>query len=174
MTRKKKILYGAILGLGGMAMLMDRMSAGETGPDSASASTSATLSGVSAEGEQDVILSVAAAPFPRGLPPIEFDSVRDIFAPLHSADGMGIGGGTAGGGSTPAETAPSARAFEASHKLNGVMTGGANAVAIVDGLWLQVGDTLEGCKVAAISSDGVTFACPDGVATLSVGLAKKD
>lgn len=56
--------------------------------------------------------------------------------------------------------------FMRKHKVLGILLHGQMRVAIVDGTWRQVGESLDGCAVREIMGDRVVFECHDGDAVL--------
>ena len=102
-------------------------------------------------------------PFPRGLEPIEsVAGIRDPFAPPDNGDGLSPGG-------RRRQPQRSAReSFVAAHRLEAVMEDDGLSVAIVSGRWLRTGQSLDGCRLAAIDGIRVAFECVDGVAVLEL------
>lgn len=64
-----------------------------------------------------------------------------------------------------------AHSFMKKHEVFGILLHGQMRVAIVDGAWRQVGDSLDGCMVREIMGDRVIFECHDGDAALEFSVA---
>ncbi len=170
MNRKKKQLYGLVLGVAAMALLADQVILQST-PESASAvpSTVSTTSSPQADA-QSLTISVAAAPFPQiDVLDSPLSTPRDPFAVSESvlAQMSGVGA-TRSGQQQQEPEATRAETFKQSHRLQGVLVNGDTPVAVVDGVFLNVGDALGYCEVTDIQSMAVTFACHDETVTLSV------
>ena len=58
--------------------------------------------------------------------------------------------------------------FRAQHKLQGVAAYRRLKIAIVDDTWLQVGDTLDGCRLTTVYGTKARFICHDGEAILAL------
>ncbi len=171
MTRQKKQLYGAVLGLGAIVLLIDRMSAlAGSGPSESAAAVVQPTGLLTLDSVTGDLVSVAAAPFPRDIPDLAGTSpLRDVFAPTDlvrsklSSEADGNPGREAG---KPARLGP--EEFAASHHLNGVMRTDSTSVAVVDGKWLRVGDSVESCELSEMEATSVKFRCATFEVELSV------
>ena len=185
MTKRKKTIYAAILALGAAALLIDRL----LSPPSVqlAAASDRPLTALGVETPEAPAASVAAAPVPapRRRPSERsedspFLPVRDLFATTDTVrtallgvpdDPLSPNPLSGPGGLADVATAA---IFEQEHRLTGVMVRAAGfsprgdlSIAVVDGVWLRVGDTLDGCKLIDITGAGVSFQCAGGVASLS-------
>ena len=176
MNAKKKKIYGAIVLMGLAALLVDRLVFTEPAP-AVAAEDRQTQQPASPQDLEttDSAPSVAAAPFPRGLP--EFDppeTVRDLFllTPAARRFMLGVGAGAptgeAGGENAAYLGRPTIARFSAAHQLSAVMTGAGTRMAIVDGQRVKVGQPVDGCKLLEIIGQAALFECADGVAKLKV------
>jgi hypothetical protein len=190
-SQQKKKVYAALVVIGLVALVGDRLLNSEPSPAAALAGPrprsavggddqAATDSGDRADG------SVMAAAFPRALP--ESTSgvrVRDAFA-LTQVATKALQGPQATIGATkdgivsqrPAEQRMTAARFAENHRLSAVMHGGETNqsgsitdVAVVDGQWLQLGQVLDECTLIEITGRSAVFECPDGLARLGVEIS---
>lgn len=179
MSRRKKGAYLAVTMAAGLAMAVDRciLSNGSTEPQlavarQASASTKATAQPSVLDAPT---LSIPEMPFPRGIK-ASFDPrspIRDLFAPpeaIRNDDANGAGADKDNPDATRSERANRA-IFMSQHRLDGVVIQQRLRIAIVDGVWMQVGQSLDGCTLTAISGSEVRFSCADGRAVLKVNAA---
>jgi hypothetical protein len=189
MSANRKKLYGCILLLGLAGLLVDRLLFAE--PSAAVATTSEPEPVDSEQPDPSAANgpygpttgnpgALAAAPFPRELPPLNPNvAVRDIFAltaVARRAMSDPVGLATSGGpladnvrvhGTTIAQ-------FTEKHRLSAVMAGAGARLAIVDDRWLQIGQSVDGCKLLEITGQKAIFQCADGAAELEVATAGSD
>lgn len=176
MTKKKKIIYGIVVGFGLLALLVDRMMV--TRPQSVSAraatlpSTPNSAIQVSPNGASPIEL-VAAAPFPQfSVQDLPARSLRDAFtitpAAVQAMGGANPAGGAGLNGPSNDSSNHSAAQFGARHKLSAVLEAGGFGVAVVDGQLIEMGDALDACELIAITGRQAVFECHDGAATLEV------
>ena len=181
MTHKKKILYGVVLGVGFLALLVDRLMVAR--PEQALAAVPRAASGSSispAVSEPPAldsqIESVAVAPFPQLLSEeLPTHPLRDAFT-ITPAAVQAMGGHASADGGDPSHPkvgsggSPrySAARFAAQHRLSAVLETGGFGVAVVDGQWIKPGDALDACKLIEITGRQAVFECHDGAATLEV------
>jgi len=175
MVGAKKRTYLVILALGGGALLVDRLvlpSATEAEPlavprTSAAAGRAATVASSSKNPASAVEQSVPALLFPRTLPKWDPNQpIRDIFAPESSSalshnsqrrsgreerDGHGTCAG-----------------LMRLHRLDAVLVQETLRIAVIDGVWVRIGQEVEGCKVLEVAGNEVRFACRDGETVLSL------
>lgn len=176
MSSQKKRLYLALLLLGAVALMLDRFvfSGGVTGPDTAIASdtdTGATpIAG--AAGDEKSTVAIPELRFPRGLTPVGPNwSIRDLFLPpklraQHESDRATAGKNASGPRTRPDRVGRDE--FQSRHRADGVIEVERLTMAIVDGLWMQIGQTLDGCRLTEASENEVRFACFDGEVVLHV------
>jgi hypothetical protein len=65
-----------------------------------------------------------------------------------------------------------ARVFQERHAVSAIVCGGGVCVAVVDGLWVQVGQLVDGCRLVDFRGDTVVFDCEGRPVTLSVEAAR--
>ncbi len=175
MTRRRKKTYAAILTLGALAVLIDRVML--AGPSNAAAEGNVKHRSLSALGVRTPDTrapSLAATPFPdvnvhRNAPG---GNPRDIFSPtLAARHALSTRRADPAGRSSPSARgengAMTAERFATQHRLVAIMVSGEMAVAVVDDLWLRVGDELDGCELIEITGTAATFRCAAGEAALS-------
>ncbi len=179
MAKNKKRVYAAVLVIGALALLLDRVLSSSP----ASALASAFKLGSDQAAGDDALLGkdapvatrLATTAFPRDLPEIgSIAAVRDMFSitdavrrampGLNSGDELDSESG--GTGKTARRLEPGQ--FEKVHRLTGIMLGGEITFAIVDDEWMQVGDHLDGCRLKRIDGNTAWFQCTGGEAILSV------
>lgn len=179
MSPRKKKTYLAIIALGGVALLVDRLllPAPITGPDAAVAQA-APIGAQLAAGTNGGVPRTAAwaipeLPFPQGLSAYRAGTeFRDLFAPPgsqwshgtndHSADGSESAPGARGNRGT------TAAAFADHHAVSGVVIIASWKIAVVDGKWVRIGESIGGCTVTAIRENEAVFRCRDGDTSLKV------
>lgn len=154
-TTKRNIYIGTIV-LAGLALLVDRALFG----GAATAPADATAVEPSAAASESSVTAPAREPvprirFPEGLAAYASDSLpRDPFAaPQAVPDRVDASARQPQRAITQAE-------FAARHTLSAVMARASDSLAIVDGVVLRVGDSIEGCDVIGIEPRRVRFACP--------------
>lgn len=180
MSRRRKQLYGLILVLGGVALLADRLLSSPRVPSRTSASPSRSLTALGVEPPTESRVSVVATPFPSALPlGSDATTIRDMFAMTEKARNALLGitaDRSSQSGSEPHDGGHGGGvvAFERQRRLTGVLVARGVAIAIVDGQWLQEGDSVDECELTEIAGTQASFACVDGTATLSVVERKSD
>ena len=172
LTRAKR-RYAGILIAGALALAVDRFlfSANSGVPATAAA---ITVSGDSFELPQATELAIPALPFPRGIAPVDPQSaIPDLFKPPRLS-------ANEGSDALNADKLASAHrelsgqldhsAFEAKHHLKAVLVNQRLKIANVDGQWMRIGDSLDGCGCIEISGREVRFECHDDEAVLRVNV----
>ncbi len=162
MTSSKKHLYAGLLLLGGLALFVDRFLLAEgvtpMAPSSVSAAPPLAVPPLAAP-----LGPLPELPFPRNLPELPTPSLRDPFVPpSHLAPPP-----TAS--EAPPESAQSDRkSLAARHALRGVIITDGLKIAIINGQWLRVGETIEGCTLLDVIENEARFWCHDGGTILKV------
>ena len=172
MSGRKKRIYAGVMILGGIAMVVDRSlpSATVTSPDIALASRPPTASVM----PKAAPLSIPELPFPRGLEPFDPKSeLRDLFEPPHlRSDGDSIPAAsdnpTADAGNRIGLGESTSAAFVTQHTLEGILVDERLKIAVIDGEFVQVGQSVGGCMLTSITATDVRFKCRDGTAALKV------
>jgi len=174
MQGSKKKIYIAVMLLGGVALLVDRcvLTPGVTTPAPAAASTPRTAapSAAAVAPSSAETLATLELPFPRTIPPWDPQApIRDLFAPYSDDDGAD---------KRRTRSAPGADAgretcagFAAQHRLQALLVQDSLKIAILDGAWVRIGESVDGCVLTEIVGNNVRFRCRDGdtVITLSPG-----
>ncbi len=187
MSPRKKQMYLLAIGLGGAALLIDRVFL-SSGPaladagvslsaDPASESTpvvplaAPSPSGsTSAQGTAPAVatLLIPEIPFPKGVTSaVSSENTRDLFRPAFRAGLPATG--SAGTGTPDAPDAAGKSGFVDRHRLQAVFSQGGAAIAVVDGTWLQTGDRVDGCVLREVRETLAVFECRDGEAHLVIG-----
>ena len=167
-SRKKKRCL-LVMGLCGVALIVDRLTPtnSSTVPAAAQAAPTRPIVNTAAEG----LPLIPKLPFPRSLRTWDRSSdIRDIFLPPQ------IENNATDEGQSPDET-PSRvddetnrQSFASQHALHAVMVSGSLRIAIVDGTWVREGASFDGCKLECISNNQASFSCYDGNVTLVSGI----
>lgn len=176
MTRKRKQLYAIVLTLGGIAWVIDRVVLTTSLSTPAMAVASQTANPPTLQPSSSILddesISIPELPFPKNLPP--YDSrftMRDIFAPPSVLSKI----------NTLQDDADNDRSdidrhaipnrsdiFLSQHRLDAVLNGPRLKIAVVDGRWIRIGDTLDGCRFRKIEGTAAIFSCNDGNAILNL------
>lgn len=125
-------------------------------------------------------LAIPELPFPRGIEPIDPKAeILDSFAPPNLQAEGGPDGVDADKPADDAHrlSAPgdlSSAAFEAAHRLDGILLDQRLRIASVDGQWTRMGTSIDGCTLISISPRQATFRCFDNEVTLSLDLIVTD
>ena len=118
-------------------------------------------------------LSIPELPFPRNLKSLDVTApVRDIFARPHSetaSSSAEVTTDASGSSSSEGMTAHSSQraTFAENHRLEAVMINDGLKIAILEGRWMRVGDSIDGCALSAIEGEAAIFHCHDGDVVLS-------
>ena len=173
LSRSKKNVYGAMLGLAVLGLAIDQLVLGE--PRSATAGpVDVEQLGISPAGGPDQPVTQHHMPrqFPENLPDTEWSgSIRNPFTPppeVSARRAQRVDGGTENpprrAGRRPGEP-PSIQEFVTSHRLSGVYVGQS---AIVDGRVVTVGRKFDGAVLLKVEGGKAHFQCKDGQATLTL------
>ncbi len=177
MDPKKKKLYAALLAFGFLALLLDRFVFSEPSSAAASPTRPATDSNTgpaqssTAHGEDAVAVTPQA--FPNGLIARPAVDLRDAFqltpSVLKSMRLITAEDGPEGprSGKQQAQRI-SADEFSASHKLEAVIHGASVNIAVLDGRWVNIGDVVDGWKLADITGRIAVFKNGENRAELMV------
>ncbi len=174
MGRKKK-QYLLVLVLGGAALIVDRVILSEdaTEPTAAIATSGSSLAG----GTPAFVVPAAAAspipevPFPAGVTSLGPDHVlRDLFAPPKSSIPEGDSADNIGERAAAVAGRVTASTFMTRHRLQAVLRNPTLTIAVVDGTWVHVGESVDGCTLTAIENEAAHFECYDTSATLTVAM----
>ena len=169
-------IYFAVMLLGGVALVVDRcvLTHGVTSPKPVSASAPTTTPGApkpltaapGASGSTET-LATLELPFPRAIPAWNPQSpIRDIFAPFSDKDatdkrhtrsprGAEAGQGTCAG-------------FVTEHHLEAVLVQESLKIAILEGAWVRIDESVDGCVLTEIVGNKVRFRCRDGDTVLAM------
>ena len=180
MSQSKKITYGAILGFAGFAFGVDQLFLGEaTAPGQAQAGGSEFAVAPSPATDQAAPrFSISTTPFPAKLPAIEeSDPVRDLFSLTQEVRTLLLGSmgddpsadSSDGRSSRQRDQYRTIEAFSQRHRLEAVMVAGSRAGAVVDGAWIEVGQSIDECPLLRIEGRTAVFQCIDGEAKIAVG-----
>ena len=176
MPRPKTKIYIAVMLLGGVALVVDRcvLTPSVTTPAPAAASVLTTTPG--APGPMTAVpgvrgstetLATLELPFPRAVPAWNpHSSIRDIFAPFSDEDETDkrrtrSSRDAEGGHGTCAD-------FVTQHHLQAVLVQESLKIAILDGAWVRIGESVDGCVLTEIVGNKVRFSCRDGDTVLAL------
>jgi hypothetical protein len=179
MLQGKKKLYVLVMILGGIALFVDRVFLSSSSePEVAEAATTAT-----ADDKPASVKAVSPTPqaspipelnFPRQLPAYDVSTLlRDWFEAPKLPGIEQPPEGTPDNGSPldlrAAVALVSAKeAFVANHRLDGIVINDNWQIAIVDSVWLRVGQAMDDCMLSEVSGRTAVFACEDGDAQLTL------
>lgn len=178
MSRKRKRSYFAVMIAGGLALIVDRCipSDGPLEPATAGALTPAhspTPASAPPAGPPPTS-SIPELPFPRGIEPYDTDSpIPDLFTPPESVMARNAADGAAreatqDGEQNTSATGAARATFRLTHRLTGVLIDERLRIAVVDGAWVRVGQSLDGCVLSAVSGNEARFECYDGESVLKI------
>jgi hypothetical protein len=179
MRQGKKKVYLAVMVLGGAALLVDRVFlSSSVDPDVAEATGVAPADDKPASPEAaSPTPQTAPIPelnFPRQIPAYDVGAhLRDWFEPPKLPDAEEPQEGTPDNGGPLALRAAlpvvsAKESFVASHRLDGIVINDRWQIAIVDGVWLRVGQAMDDCTLSEVSGRTAVFACEDGDAQLTL------
>ena len=170
MQPSKNKIYIAFMLLGGAALVVDRcvLTPSVTMPASVAASVAATAPPPPATSAPSAdTLAILELPFPRAIPAWDAQSpIRDLFAPFSDDDsadkrrtrsprGTDEGQGTCAG-------------LLSQHHLEAVLVQESLKIAILDGAWVRIGESVDGCVLTEIVGNKVRFRCRDGDTLLTL------
>lgn len=180
--KTKTVIYSAVVGVGLIALVVDRCFLGATAPQSSAAGEpgddieqdhSAHSQSAPPSRRRPAVaaaagkISVPELHFPRNLP--TFDSameMRDLFQRPGIAPVRG-GKASAGQSGDDEETAIGRESFAAVHHVDGVFVQERLKIAIVNGKWVREGEKIDECTLLRIEGDSAVFQCHDGDTVLS-------
>ena len=185
MDSRKKKLYGLLIAVGAVALAVDRIFL-SGGPAPAGAAGTVMSTGSKSVGVEPAASNAARPnastaenaastgnrlipdiPFPRGVAPWDPDKpMRDLFRPPFQ-EVSNLGDGANSNSVRKARDLPGRDGFSDRHKLQLVLTKENFHVAVIDGAWLRVGDSVEGCVLREIRGAAAVFSCHNGDAALS-------
>jgi hypothetical protein len=182
-TRRKKQIYLAVTLVAVLALAVDRLvlTGASSTPQQAAAGppqaddAPATASSLPAD---KPMLSIPELPFPKGLrPPYDPNgSIRDLFQPPDlvrvGADADEPDKDDPGAPNAGTPDYMSATTFASEHRLEGVVVQQRLRIAVVDGVWMRIGKSLDGCTLTAIAGNSAEFSCGDGTVVLKVNAAE--
>lgn len=178
MNRRRKHLYGLVIGIGLAAVVADRfMGLGVTGePAEADAAGGLVVNSEAAGAADDAgAIVAAAAPFPRSLPAAPSPQwSRDLFAvPPSALEAFGIvvseTGAVQGPGADAAAVPSRAEQFIGRHRLSAVMINGSSRLVVLDDdQMIEIGQAMDGCTLTAVDDAAAVFDCGDGAARLEI------
>jgi len=171
MSSTRKRAYLIVIGVGGVALLVDRFVLSEpaTGPKPALAAVNRLAADAVAENARK--MPIPEIPFPKKLPdapPIA--ALRDIFVrPDNGGASAGSNGAAPPTSKNPEKTQDSSPdKFVKRYSLDAVFREADLQVAVVNGHWLRIGDTVGACTLMSIQETAARFQCPDGDAVLDI------
>ncbi len=163
MQPSKNKIYIAFMLLGGVALVVDRcvLTPSMTMPATVAASATTAPPPTAASAPSAETLATLELPFPRAIPAWDPQSpIRDLFAPFSDDD------------AADKRRARSPRSAEAGHgtcaglasqrHLEAVLVQDSLKIAILDGAWVRIGESVNGCVLTEIVGNKVRFHCRDG------------
>ena len=174
MPLRRKRVFVFVVGLGGLALVVDSLTRPDTVDGSQPLATGPAHSAVPDAPLDGAAPSIPELPFPDGLESYVLGpEVRDLFAPPigrpskdESRPGsdkrMALSAGHTG------SDAVGRTVFASRHTLGAVLVDERLRIAIVDGRWMREGQRLDGCELIEVAENNVRFSCYDGVTTLTL------
>jgi hypothetical protein len=153
--RKRERALAGVFAVSLAGLAVDRFCFPESAPRAAAA----------AESEPGAVPASTAIPLAPATTtrPAVAEHVTDVFAWSRLGEaGMLLRTAAA---AAPPETETTADAFQAAHRLDAVILG-QRPLALVDGVALRIGDTLDGFTLRAVGIDSAEFSSDLGIATL--------
>ena len=176
LDQKKRVYLGLML-LCAIALIVDRvvLSDSVTGPAVVAAAGQAPALPASPTPP----LSIPELPFPPGIEPLDPTSeIRDLFAPPLTRRQNGMDAASDNEVSSTAGQSPAGQSnrdlFATTHVLNAIMVNERLRIAIIDGQWRRIGESVDGCTLTDITGGEVRFECYDGTASLRLGAIELD
>lgn len=172
MSPKKKRGYFAVVLIGASALVVDSLVLSSDLPESNHPSREGLLpsdaSGPAPE------LAIPELPFPKGIKPIDPQGeIPDLFSPptlnpKRRSEGADADkpGGVGQRLSVPGQL--HSAAFEAAHRLKGILFDQRLRIAGVDGQWIRIGTSIDGCTLVTVSPREATFRCFDNEVVLTL------
>ncbi len=181
-TRRKKVYVGVMI-VAVAALAVDKFFLSEG--QAAGLSPHGSTAPAEARGSVDRLpmspeavptVRIPEVPFPRGLEPLDPSAgvfIRDFFAPPESAlnrDSADPQTDKSGRNATQPDSQGQVgrTAFVFRHRLSGVLLDQRLKIAIVDGTWVRIGQSLNGCTLKSVSGNKASFECYDGNAVLEI------
>ena len=171
MTRRKT--YFVLLGLGGTALIVDRLVLTEPLMEPWETLAVETRDGDLVAGDEKppqpvTPQGIPELPFPGGLSALGLDgSIHDLFmSPSRRADAKVSA--RAACGSHASSGVPAYRAFADTHRLEAILEDGDVHIAVVGGELLKPGGKIAGCVLHKLAGTKAHFACEDGEAILEL------
>jgi len=181
MSQTKKFAYGSLVAAAALAFGVDQLFLGEsTAPTRAEAGGPSVVDRTATRpGAGAPELAVSAAPFPISpADTVSIEPVRDLFALTAEIgklllDPVGVTAPSApvdGDDSAPENAYRTVAGFIQRHRLEGVIVAGSRVGAVVDGAWIEVGDSVDQCPLLRVEGRAAIFQCEDGEARIAVGV----
>lgn len=169
MANRKKRTYLIVLVVSAIALFIDRMIVSDHGvaPAQAIVSVPQTVSPPTAES-----LAIPELSFPKGVRPLSAKAdIRDLFYPPQLSDNALARSGSEHSSAESDRSQPrrrNAEQFAEHHTLDAVLINERLKIAIIDGHWLTLGQSIDGCTVSDVAGNTVYVQCGDGRATLKI------
>lgn len=179
MLQGKKKLYFLVMILGGAALLVDRVFLSSSSEPDVAEAAATTTAGDKPASVEAVSPTPQAAPipelnFPRQMPAYDVGALlRDWFEAPKLPGVEQPQGATPDNGSpldlrAAIPLASAKESFVANHRLDGIVINDNWQIAIVDSVWLRVGQAVDDCILSEVSGRTAVFACEDGDAQLTL------
>jgi hypothetical protein len=170
MQPSKNKIYIAFMLLGGAALVVDRcvLTPSVTMPATVAASTPRTAAPSAATALSSAeTLVILELPFPRAIPAWDPQSpIRDIFAPFSDEDATDKRHSRSSRGADAGQG--TCAAFVNQHRLDAVLVQKSLKIAILDGAWVRIGESVNECVLTEIVGNKVRFRCRDGDTILTL------
>jgi hypothetical protein len=175
MSVSKRKAYLMAIALGGVALVVDKcvLTESVTAPESAEAMPNPRT--INAKPPPTAAVPGSAdipeLPFPRNLPVFDGQrTMRDLFLRSSVAveDGSADAEADNHGSRGPRNANLRRDQFQQNHRLNGVLIQDRLRIAIVDGQWVHLGDSVSGCELIEVTGNEAHFRCVDGDGVLTV------
>lgn len=169
MNPRKKKCYLLLVGLSGVGLIVDSLipTDSATVPAAARAAPARPIVNPASE----ALPLIPRLPFPRSLRTWDRSSgIRDIFLPPQMESKATDEGQSPDETPSQVDDETHRQSFASRHALHAVMVTGSLRIAVVDGTWVRVGESFDGCKLERISNNQALFSCDAGYVTLVSGI----
>lgn len=167
-SRKKKRCL-LVMGLCGVALIVDRLTPTNSSTVPAAAQADPTRPIVNAAAEE--LPLIPKLPFPRSLRTWDQSyDIRDVFLPPRMESNATDERQSPDETPSHADNETNRQSFASRHALHAVMVSGSLRIAIVDGTWVREGERFDGCELERISNNQALFFCYAGYVTLVSGI----
>lgn len=163
MTKRRRTIYMGVMIVGGLALAVDRcvLSDGAITPAQAIAIETVPVSArPSAPITPPASSTVPVVPFPSEIAAFDPEiPLRDLFSPPAWVRDASATHTASDKRSANVSGPVTNERFTSTHRLIGVLLYDGLEIAIVDGLWLHIGEHVDGCTLQCVEGNQARFRC---------------